>query len=349
MKNFFTTLFLITVTIVSVFAGNPDRKGSAGAGELLMNPWARSAGLHTINTGGISGIEATRLNIAGLARITKTEITLSHAKYLVGTGINMTAFGLAQKVGERGVFGIDVMVLGFGDIPVTTTQQPEGTGSTFSPNWANLAISYATTFENKVSVGISARFIVESAGDIKASGVCLDGGVQYVNGEKDNFKLGLALRNLGTPMKFKGEGFTTIKALDNYNLAYDQRAAPYELPVTLNIGTSYDFYMGDAARITPIVNFTSNSFSQDQLGIGIEVGIIDEILQARAAYKLDLQKSTLVEDQDIYTGLAIGASVNLFLNKETGSKFSIDYAYRTTRVFDGTHNLGVRFNFGSAD
>ncbi|HQW13059.1 MAG TPA: hypothetical protein PLP06_13000, partial [Saprospiraceae bacterium] len=70
---------------------------------------------------------------------------------------------------------------------------------------------------------------------------------------------------------------------------------------------------------------------------------------ARAAYKLDLQKSTLVEDQDIYTGLAIGASVNLFLNKETGSKFSIDYAYRTTRVFDGTHNLGVRFNFGSTD
>ena len=27
-------------------AGNPDRQGEAGAYELLMNPWARSAGLH---------------------------------------------------------------------------------------------------------------------------------------------------------------------------------------------------------------------------------------------------------------------------------------------------------------
>lgn len=76
---------------------------------------------------------------------------------------------------------------------------------------------------------------------------------------KDNFKLGLAIRNLGTPMKFKGEGFTKLKSIETYNLAYDQRAANYELPVTLNIGTSYDFYFSDEIRFTPIANFTSNS------------------------------------------------------------------------------------------
>ena len=303
MRKIFTLLFFFVFVTTMTFAGNPDRKGASGAGELLMNPWARSAGLHTINTSGITGIESTRLNIAGLARIERTEISLSHAKYLVGTNLSMSALGIAQKVGKRGVFGLDVMVIGFGDIRVTTTDQPEGTGALYSPTWANLALSYATTFENKVSVGLSARFVLENVGDIRASGIALDGGVQYVNGEKDNFKLGLAVRNLGTPMKFNGEGLTRLKPNGNYNLAYDQRAANFELPVTLNIGTSYDFYFGDGVRFTPIANFTSNSFSQDQIGVGIELGIIEEILQVRGAYKFPIQKATLIEDQDVYTGL----------------------------------------------
>lgn len=71
------------------------------------------------------------------------------------------------------------MVIGFGDIRVTTTDQPEGTGATYTPTWANMALSYATTFENKVSVGLSARFVIENVGDIRASGMALDGGVGY--------------------------------------------------------------------------------------------------------------------------------------------------------------------------
>lgn len=345
MNKYFTTLLLLLCGGI-LMAGNPDRKGAAGAGELLMNPWTRSAGLHTIFTSGITGIESTRLNIAGLARISKTEIAFGNMQYLVGTNISINSLGIAQKVGKRGVFGLDIMVFDFGDIRVTTTDQPEGTGANYSPTWANLALSYATSFENKVSVGLSARFIMENITDIRASGIAIDAGVQYVNGVKDNFKLGLSLRNLGTPMKFSGEGFTTLKQTENnYNLAYDQRSSNYELPVTLNIGTSYDFYFGDAVRFTPIANFTSNSFSQDQLGIGAEVGIIDEVLQLRGAYKFDLQ-TTSIEERDIYTGLAIGASANIYLSKETGAKLGIDYAYRPTRVFSGTHNFGLRLNFG---
>jgi len=115
--------------------------------------------------------------------------------------------------------------------------------------------------------------------------------------------------------------------------------------VTLNIGTSYDFYFGDEIRFTPIANFTSNSFSQDQLGLGAEVSVFDDIVQVRGAYKFDLQTAS-VEERDVYTGLALGASANLFLNKETGAKIGFDYAYRTTRAFSGSHNFGIRLNFG---
>ena len=45
---------------------------------------------------------------------------VSHARYLEGTDIKMNAFGLAQKVGKNGTFGLSLMSMDFGDIPVTT-------------------------------------------------------------------------------------------------------------------------------------------------------------------------------------------------------------------------------------
>ena len=124
MKNLFYTLLMLLCASV-VFAGNPDRQGEAGAYELLMNPWARSAGLHTMNTSFISGVEALRLNPAGLTRINKTELAVANSRYLVGTEILMNSFGIAQRT-KNGAFGVSIMTVNFGDIPTTTADQPAG-------------------------------------------------------------------------------------------------------------------------------------------------------------------------------------------------------------------------------
>ncbi|MEY3711963.1 MAG: hypothetical protein RL104_746, partial [Bacteroidota bacterium] len=42
MKKIIATATLLAAA--SAFAGNPVRSGSAGASELLVNPWARTAG-----------------------------------------------------------------------------------------------------------------------------------------------------------------------------------------------------------------------------------------------------------------------------------------------------------------
>ena len=61
-------------------AGNPDRQGEAGGYELLLNPWARSAGLHALNTSFVYGVEAMQINIAVLSRINKNEFIISHTR-----------------------------------------------------------------------------------------------------------------------------------------------------------------------------------------------------------------------------------------------------------------------------
>jgi len=209
-QKFYLVILFLAVVQIS-FAGNPDRQGEAGATQLLLNPWARSAGLSLMTTANIAGVEALRLNVAGLVRApSRTQIMGGHARYFEGTGISMNALGLAQKVGSNGAFGVSIMTMDFGDIPVTTEDFPEGTGATFSPLFFNMAISYAHEFENKVSVGITTRIVSEGLANITATGISFDAGVQYVTGENDEFKFGISLRNVGTPLKYRGEGLTAV-------------------------------------------------------------------------------------------------------------------------------------------
>lgn len=345
MKNVYVlTILLLGLLAAEVRAGNPDRQGEAGAYELLMNPWARSAGLHTMTTSMISGVEAMRLNVAGIGQINKLQVYASHALYLQGTDISMSAGGASFRLGKNGALALTLMSLDFGDIPVTTTALPEGTGSTFSPNFLNIGIGYAHTFAEKISVGFLVRAVSESLADLNSFGIALDAGVQYRTG---NFKFGVSLRNIGTRMKFSGEALgeqTSIQGNDGpTQLTFDRRNAGFDLPSTLNIGMSYDFLLGERNRITVLGNFTANSFSRDQIGGGIEYAF-DRYVELRAGYKVDMGSGEEFE-APIYTGLALGASLGIPLSKRNrDSRLSIDYAYRTTRVWDGTHNFGLRFD-----
>lgn len=342
MKKLSTLLMLTFLGVQVLMGGNPDRQGEAGAYELLMTPWARSAGLHTLNTSLVSGVEAMRVNIAGLSRINKTEIAIGNMQYLVPSGVTMNAIGLAQRINKNGVFGISLVSLNFGDIRVTTTELPEGTGATYTPNFFHIAFSYAHTFENKVSVGILFRGISQSITDVSAFGFAIDAGVQYVTGPKDNFKFGIALRNIGGPMQYGGQGLSQqLTAPNNQQLTYNVRAQDFELPSLLNIGLSYDIYPLANNRITVMGNFTANSFSRDNLGAALEYSF-NEMVMLRGGYRIDLGSSADDIDRNTYSGLAAGVTFQVPLKKNSNQKFAIDYAYRTTDPFMGSHNIGAR-------
>ncbi|MEL6655172.1 MAG: PorV/PorQ family protein [Bacteroidota bacterium] len=346
------SLYLFTICsflAASLFAGNPDRQGEAGAAQLLLNPWASSAGLHSMNTSFVSGVNALRINPAGMVRINRTEFALGSANYLQGADIRLNSLGLTQKVGENSAFGISLMSMDFGDILVTTTDlpDPDPDGPTFNINFFNLGLSYAHVFENKVSVGVTLRGISESTSDVAAFGFAIDAGVQYVTGEDDNFKFGIALRNVGSRMSFTGQGLATNAPSpdgDAYNLTLAQRSAGFELPSMLNIGLSYDFLIGGDGthRLTALGNFTANSFSRDQIGGGLEYALKERFM-LRAGYRVDVDAE--IDQESIYSGPSAGASISVPLSKERkNNTLSIDYAYRTTKVWDGTHNFGVRIN-----
>lgn len=341
------SLLLAVAAIVGssvAFAGNPDRQGEAGANQLLLNPWARSAGLHTTNTSSTSGAEAMYLNVAGLARATGTQIQLGHTRYIAD--INLNALSFAQPIGTNGgVFGVSLVAMDLGEFETTSAETPEGSGATFSPTYFNLGLSYAHLFENKVSVGITAKLVNESIANAGARAFALDAGVQYVTGEEDNFKFGISLRNVGSKMRFTGEGLS--KQLPNpgpvsYNNTYYERSTAYELPSQLNIGASYDLVFTKQNRLSFIGNFTSNAFSRDQLGGGLEFTVAKSFA-LRVGYKTELDVREI--EATIDNGVSAGLSFSIPVRKGSESRLGLDYAYRQTKIFNGIHNLGLRLEF----
>ncbi len=337
--------FLFVATGVC-WAGNPDRQGEAGANQLLINPWARSAGLHTLNTSSVTGIDALFLNVAGLPRFERTQIAINYTRYLEGADLALNALGFAQRVG-RGAFGISLVSLNLGDLRLTSADVPEGSGATFSPAFFNMTLSYGHLFENRVSVGVAVKFVSESIPNAGASAVALDAGVQYVTGENDNFKFGISLRNVGGKMRFKGEGLgvqnSSTNPTFNYPLTFYQRSAEYELPSQLNIGASYDWLLGRNNRLSLLGTFTSNAFARDQVGGGLEF-FVGQMFILRAAYKIEFDPSENPAEATLDNGLSAGFTFSTPFKKEGNSRLSVDYAYRNTNIFRGIHNIGLRID-----
>lgn len=357
-KNLSRTCFgILTAAIFAgnVYAGNQDRSGQAGASELLINPWARSSGWASANIAGVRGLEGQFMNVAGTAFTKKTELLFSHTNYLKGSDININAFGFSQKVGESGVLALSIMAMNFGDIDVTTTDMPEGGLGDYSISFMNIGLSYAKGFTDHIFGGLCVRAINQSIPDARAGGIALDAGIQYVAGKEDNVKFGISLKNVGPKMHFAGDGLG-IRVLDvNNNSSYtvNQRSESFELPSQVNIGGAYDYYIGgDTAnkthRITPAVSFTSNSFTKDEVRVGLEYGF-KSFLMLRAGYGFEKGIGNDDDSKENYRttaqkGLCAGFTIELPLSKEKGSTFGLDYSYRATKPFDGTHSIGIRMN-----
>ena len=342
----FTALLVLPFNQLS--AGNPQRAGQAGAAELLINPWARSTGWAGANIAGIRGVEAMFSNVAGLAFTTKTELVFSSTSWLQINGFNdavsnISSFGFAQKVGESGVIGLSIMNMSFGDIEITTVENPDGGIGVYSPSFMNIALSYAKIFSNSIYGGMTIKMISEQTSNMGANGIALDAGIQYVTGAKDNFKFGISLKNVGPRISFTGDGLSfrgIVGDGDDFKMTVEQRSSELELPALLNIGMSYDINVLQH-RITGAGTFTSNSFQKDQYRLGGEYAY-NEMFMLRLGYTYEEGIRTPSTRTTALRGPSAGFTVELPMGSAT--TFGLDYSYRHTDPFQGSHTIGARIN-----
>ena len=342
-----TLVGLVTAGVVlssSLFAGNEDRIGSAGASHLLINPWARGSAIGDAGVANMNGIEATFTNVAGLAFTDKTQIKFNYSNWMGNAGISLNSAGFAQRISESSVFSVSVQSLNYGDIPITTVANPEGNIGFFSPRANIFNVAYAKEFSSSISGGINFKVISENISNMKATGVAIDAGIRYVTGEQDHIKFGIALKNVGPVMKYKGDGLAqqVTYVSTGFIGSLENRSATYEMPSLLSIAGSYDFIFSEKNKLNVAAAFTANSFSKDQFRLGLDYGMTTEKMafNLRGGFVYENGLFSAENRSNALIGPTAGFSIDALVGKSK-SALGLEYCARFAGVFGVIHTIGA--------
>ena len=352
-------LSIILSASTALFAGNPDRIGQAGAAQLNINGFGRSSGWGWAAVSSARGLESIYNNIGGLAYTPKTEIIFSRTSWLMGSDININTFGFAQNLGGNGVLGISIMSYDMGDIEITTNDQPDGGLGTYKPSFTNITAAFSKQFTREISGGVGFKIFSESSTNVKAQGVGLDAGIQYITTFKDkqkikknDVKFGVSLKNIGPDARYSGDGLSVklLNPITDIESTVNQRSNKFNLPTLMNISASYDMRLdkNDETyfhRLTPAMTFTNHAFATNQFTTGLEYAY-KEMFQLRGGYAYEKGGLEYNTTTSAATGIMGGFTFELPVSKDSETTFALDYSYRHSNPFGGSHSFGVRLNLG---
>lgn len=330
-------------------AGTVKQIGTTGASELLIPVGVRSAALSGANVAGALGVDAIYVNPAGASMIKgNAEAALTYQNYLAD--INITYVSALTNLGAIGNLGLSIKTLNFGDIPQTTWDAPEGTGTVFSPSYLTLGFTYGRRFTDRIFFGANVNVVSEKIMSTSATGVGLDLGLQYVN-DATGLRLGVALVNFGTGMKYSGSDLEYRTQLPNTEAgatpgSFQMVASSAQLPTQLKMGVTYDWDFNQDNMLSISGAFYNNNAFNNQYILGLEYAF-REMVFLRGSYSVgylesDEESKFVGMGQDYLYGPAFGAG---FMLGTGGLDLKIDYTYRVTDFFDDIQMFGFLFSF----
>ena len=335
-------IILLVISTQDTFAGG-RKLGSAAASELLIPMGARSVGMGGANIANVSQTEAIYWNPAGLANLQSSEASFSYMTYFAD--MNVSYFTLGYYMEGIGTLGLSLQSLDIGDLIVTTVDNPEGTGEILSPDYITVNATFSRRLTDRILFGVNTKLISERIGNMSASAVAWDFGIQYISDL--NIDFGIVLKNIGTSMQFDGTGieFDSVIPFASPNATTRKTKADIvsnEMPTSLNMGLAYRYVINEENKLNINTSYISNSFNIDQMIGGMEYSFQDFVF-LRVGYEAPLYPSDFPsEAQDYQFGLTFGAGINLEID---GNMIVIDYAYRDMDIFDGNNYFTLGFQF----
>ncbi len=337
-------LVLGSLMCLSAIAGNINRTGTAGAQELLIPVGARGIALGGSNVAFVTGVDAIYWNPAGLARSSfGTEAQFSHMSYLGGIGVDYGAIGVTAE--GIGTFGISLKSINFGNIPVTTEDNPDGTGQTFSPTYVTTGLTYSRLLSDRISVGANFDIVSEAIMSTSATGFSFDAGVQYSGLGIPELKLGVAVKNIGPNMTYSGSNLLRQGSTVGDSRGtqwYDVQAASFELPSKMEIALAYDKKLDEMNNVSIFTDFENNNYQDDIWKFGGEYAFRN-LFFVRAGYNLspNAPKDPTGKTSQLYD-YTFGAGINYDVG---GVNLTLDYAYRHLVLMDANQVFTVKLGF----
>jgi hypothetical protein len=337
MKSRFCGLLVILLLFSLASTAHPgefSRVGTAGAQFLKIGMGARYVAMGEASVACVNDAYAMYWNPAALTEISSSNLVFTNVDWITDVQVNYASLG--KSLDGYSALGISITALTMGDMEVTTVQEPEGTGETFTASSYALAVGYARKFTDRFSAGISGKYIWERISEETASGLAIDFGTLFYTGFK-SLRIGMNISNLGSEFKLEGPELDSYYDPQPANPNYDNVKAklyvdPYDLPLTFRLGMAYDFIDSPESKFTVAMEAKHPNDNLQQASFGGEY-LWKETFSLRGGYKFNYQEE----------GLTLGGGVKVKAGKNT--KIDVSYAWADFSRLSSVHRFSLAFDF----
>lgn len=310
--------------------------GTSAAAFLEIGVGARAMAMGGAYVAVANDPSALYYNPAGIVWMDNIQVEFMHNKWLVDTNYDFIGATVPLPFMRTSV-GASLIMLNYGEQPVRTVEEPEGTGEIYGARDYAVALSTAIAFTSHFSFGISGKYINQKIWNESGSAFALDLGIFYstpVNG----LRLGMSMSNFGGQLRLQGRDLDTTKDPDDENQNVDRIPAAYntngyDLPLLFRAGISYQRDLGAFGSFMLAGDLNHPSNTTESINLGVEYGYAG-IFFLRAGYE------NLFEE-DAINGLTLGGGIDYFEPGRSRVGFRIDYAYSDWGILESAHRFSV--------
>ncbi|MBU0475867.1 MAG: PorV/PorQ family protein [Bacteroidetes bacterium] len=323
MKFKFIILLSIVISSTTIFSQTNfdiSKRATTVASFLSISQGAKATGMGSAFVALVDDQSAIYWNVAGLTDLTSNGILFENTNWIAGINYNYLAGSF--NLGSWGTIGLSFISSNIEDMDVTTIEDPEGTGETFSVSDVAFSVAYAIKLTDNFSIGFNPKFISQKIWRMSATAIAIDMGVKYVT-PFDGIVLGMSISNFGTPMRLQGKSALVLydpnpnTSINNDKIPAELQTESWELPLNFRAGIAYSPLNTNMHKILVAIDALHPSDDYESINLGAEYTFSD-VLSIRGGYK-----SLFLPDTEESFTLGLGLKVQ-FLNNIAAK---VDYAY----------------------
>jgi opacity protein-like surface antigen len=312
------------------------KTGTTAAQFLKIGIGARSIGMGGAYTAVSDDISALYWNPAGLARMGGGEAAFNHVNWVAD--VQYDAAAASVVIDGLGTLAIGFSATNVGDMDVTTTAMPEGTGELFTAGGTAMNLGFARNLTDKFSIGFSFKYIHEYIWNETANSVALDIGTMYTAPVFNGLRIGASMSNFGPKMRMEGRDalqlITTGAGGENIvNAQYEM--GQFDLPLMFRVGISTDAIHDDNSRLTLAVDAVHPNDNTEYVNSGVEY-MWAHLVSVRAGYKSAFERGS-------EQGLTLGGGLEYAVS--TSLSLVADYAYQDFGRLKAVHYFSVSVHY----
>ncbi len=337
MKKYLLTFFVLLLTGWFNEGNAQLSKVGTSAAEFLRIPVGARASAMSAFTAAVNDPSAMILNPAGLADVTGNQALVEFTDWYLDFTHSYVGVGIPTK---KGVAGVHVLAMNYGQFEETTEQAEGRTGRTFNAYSLTVGGSYAQYMNENLSIGGTIKFVYEQIENASASGLAFDVGTMFVT-PFDDIRFGVSVTNVGTKMQIRGNGLITRCDLDqgsagnnltDCNLSTDE----YDLPLMLRVGFAWDAYTSEDIRATLTIDGNNPSNNVQSVSIGGEISLMNDLVQLRGGIPY------IGQDDRIET---FNAGIGIKYQVDSTLGLGFNYAYHGYEYLGDVNKLSLQVYF----